>query len=44
VFNIGALTLPTEIGPEIEKYGLRILTWAKTGSSWTWSWVYCGTL
>jgi len=26
VFNTGALTLPTEIGPEIEKYGLGILT------------------
>jgi len=26
VLNTEALTLPTEIGPEIEKYGLRILT------------------
>jgi len=33
-----------EIGPGIEKYGFGILMWAKMGSSWTWSWVYYGTL
>jgi len=30
VFNTEALTLHTETGPEIEKCGLGVLTWAKT--------------